>query len=191
MSAALLSGCVTPTVQATVTSFQQWPASVVGETYRFVDATPGQGNNLEYQSYQDAMRASMGATGLVEAQSDTSARFNVSFTYKSEQTQVMVPQPYDPYFYGGMGGFYGSPFFGGGMWGPAWVDVPAVAYQNRLAVNIFDNTKNGAEVYRASAYTVSSNPDLLGTMPYLTRAIFDNFPGNNGSVRQVNYPAGL
>jgi hypothetical protein len=191
LSAAVLSGCVTPSVQATVTSFQRWPADVVGETYRFVDATPGQANNLEYQSYQDAMRASMGATGLVEAQSNKPARFDVSFSYGSEQTQVMVPQPYDPYFYGGFGGFYGSPFWGGGMWGPSWVDVPTVVYQNRLSVNIFDNAKKGTEVYRASAYTLSARGDLLNAMPYLTRAIFDGFPGNNGSERQVQYPAGL
>lgn len=188
LSVSVLTGCVTPTVQATVTSFQKWPADVVGATYKFTQQTPSLANNLEYQAYQDTMRASMGATGLVEAQLNQPARFDVSFSYGSEQTQVMVPQPYDPYFYGG---FYGSPFWGGGLWGPNWVDVPTVAYQNRLAVNIFDNDKNGAEVYRASAYTISSRKDLLKAMPYLTRAIFENFPGNNGSERQINYPADL
>lgn len=188
LSASMLSGCVTPTVQARVTSFQQWPGDVVGATYRFVDATPGQANNLEYQAYQDAMRASMGPTGLVEAQNDKAARFNVAFKYGTEQTQVMVSQPYDPYFYGGFGGFYGPPWGVGGYWGPNWVDVPTVAYRNRLMVEIFDNARNGAEVYRASAYIVSSRDDLIRTMPYLTRAIFDNFPGNNGSEREVAFP---
>lgn len=191
LSATLLSGCATPSVQATVTSFQQWPADAVGATYQFIDAKPGQANNLEYQTYRDAMRASIGPTGLVQAQPGKSARFNVSFTYGTEQTQVMVPQPYDPYFYGGFGGFYGSPVWGPGFWGPNWVDVPTVAYRNRLAVEIFDNTKNGAEVYRASAYIVSGRENMVRTMPYLTRAIFDNFPGNNGSGREVELPVEL
>lgn len=188
LSAGALSGCATPTVQATVTSFQQWPADVVGAAYRFVDATPNQANNLEYRTYQDAMRASIGPTGLVEAQPGQSARFNVAFTYGTEQTQVMVPQPYDPYFYGGFGGFYGPPGWGAGFWGPSWVDVPTVAYRNRLTVEIFDNARKNAEVYRASAYIVSGREDLVRTMPYLTRAIFDNFPGNNGSEREVQFP---
>jgi len=188
LSASMLTACVTPTVQARVTSFQHWPSDAVGATYRFVDATPGQANNLEYQAYQDAMRSGISPTGLIEAQSGKSARFNVSFQYGTEQTQVMVRQPYDPYFYGGFGGFYGSPWGGAGFWGPNWVDVPTVAYRNRLTVEIYDNSRQGAQVYRSTAYIVTERENLVRTMPYLTRAIFDNFPGNNGSEREVEYP---
>ncbi|MVW80649.1 DUF4136 domain-containing protein [Bordetella sp. 02P26C-1] len=189
LAASMLTGCAGPTVSAAVTSFQQWPANAVGATYQFVDATPAQRNNLEYQSYRDILRASMGPTGLVEAPAGTNARFNVSFNYGSEQTQVMVRQPYDPYFYGGFGVVYGPPWWGTGFWGPSWVDVPSVAFRNRLAVEISDNERHGAEVYRASAYIVTGRSDLIRTMPYLTRAIFDNFPGNNGSEREVEFPA--
>lgn len=188
LAVSLLSGCATPTVSATVTSFQQWPVDAGGATYRFVDATPSQRNNLEYQSYQDVMRASMGPTGLVEAPEASQARFNVSFNYGVEQTQVMVRQPYDPYFYGGFGAMYGPPWWGSGFWGPNWIDVPAIATRNRLTVEIFDNDRHGAEVYRASAYIVTERGDLIRTMPFLARAIFDNFPGNNGSEREVEYP---
>lgn len=192
LSAGLLSGCAAPTVQARVTSFQQWPAGVEGQTYKFVDATPGQAGNLEYQTYQDALRASIGPTGLVEAQPGQKARFHVSFEYGAQQTQVMVRRAYDPYFYGGFGGFYGPRWWGPGVgyWGPDWVDVPAVAYRNRLSVQITDTARGGAEVYRASAYIVTGQEDLVRTMPYLARAIFDSFPGNNGSERQVEYPSG-
>jgi len=192
LSAGLLNGCATPTVQARVTSFQQWPADVVGQAYRFVDAGPDQAGNLEYQAYQDVMRAGIGPTGLVEAQAGQPARFKVSFTYGSAQTQVMVRRAYDPYFYGGFGGFYGPRWWGGGMgyWGPDWVDVPTVAYRNRLDVQIHDSARGGAEVYRASAYIITDREDLVRTMPYLAQAIFDNFPGNNGSEREVEYPVG-
>jgi len=190
LSAALLSGCATPTVQARVTSFQQWPTGVAGEAYRFVDAAPGQAGNLEYQAYQDMVRAGIGPTGLVEARDGGRARFTVSFRYGAEQTQVMVRRAYDPYFYGGYGGFYGPRWWGGGFgyWGPDWVDVPTVAYRNRLSVEIHDTARGGAEVYRSTAYIVTGREDLVRTMPYLVRAIFDNFPGNNGSEREVEYP---
>jgi hypothetical protein len=193
--ASFLAGCATTnSVSARVTSFQQWPDDAVGQRYRFVIADPGQENNLEYQAYQDMVRAGIGSTGLVEAGKGASARFTVSFRYGVSQTQVMVRRPYDPYFYGGYGqGFYGRPGYWsgwGGYWGPDWVDVPAVAYRNALTLEIHDASRNGAEVYRASAYSVSGGEKLLAVMPYLVRAIFDGFPGNNGSEREVHYTVG-
>ncbi|ALM82058.1 DUF4136 domain-containing protein [Bordetella sp. N] len=190
--ALVLTGCATTdTVSARVTSFQHWPDNATGQTYRFVVANPGQQNNLEYLSYQDMVRAGIGSTGLVEATQGKPARFNVAFTYGVAQTQVTVRRPYDPYFYGGYPGYYGRRGYWGGFggyWGPDWVDVPTVAYRNTLTLTINDTSNNGAEVYRASAYSVSGSERLLQTMPYLVRAIFDQFPGNNGTERKVEFP---
>jgi hypothetical protein len=183
-----LSGCAS-TLSARVTSFQQWPANAQGQTYRFVQADPVQANNLEYRAYQDMVRAGIGATGLVEATGGAPARFEVAFDYGAVQTTVMTRQPYDPYFYGG--GFYGPRWgygrYGGGFWGPEWVDVPAVAYRNFVNLHIRDHAANNAEVYRSSAATHSDRAELVNVMPYLVRAIFDNFPGNNGSDRVIKY----
>ncbi|WP_235610665.1 DUF4136 domain-containing protein [Bordetella sp. H567] len=189
----LLAGCAsTPTVSARVTSFQEWPADATGQRYRFVPADPSQNNNLEYQSFQDMVRSGISPTGLVEAGPGQPARFDVSFRYGVTQTQVNVRRPIDPYFYGGYGpGFYGGRYWGGpwgpGFWGPDWVDVPSVAYRNALTVEIRDASQGGKEVYRATAYSVAENDRLLKVMPYLVRAIFDGFPANNGSERQVSY----
>ncbi len=194
LGAVALTGCAAPTVSARVTSFQQWPTGVEGQTYQFVPAEPSQNNNLEYQSYQDMVRAGIGATGLVEAQSGAKGRFDVSFRYGTTQTQVMVRRPYDPYFYGGYGygygGFYGPRPWGAGYgyWGPDWVDVPMVVQRNSLTLQIHDTQRGGAEVYRSAAFILSERDDFLRTMPYLVRAIFDNFPGNNGAERQIQFP---
>ncbi|SIT27203.1 DUF4136 domain-containing protein [Achromobacter sp. MFA1 R4] len=190
LGALTLTGCAAPTVSARVTSFQQWPAGVEGQTYQFVPADSSQINNLEYQSFQDMVRAGIGATGLVEARSGAKGRFDVSFRYGSSQTQVMVRRPYDPYFYGGYGGFYGpGPWgMGAGFWGPDWVDVPMVVQRNSLSLFIRDTQQGGAEVYRSTAFILSERDDLIRTMPYLVRAIFDNFPGNNGAEREIQFP---
>ncbi|HTK02894.1 MAG TPA: DUF4136 domain-containing protein [Bordetella sp.] len=191
-----LAGCATtPTVSARVTSFQEWPAGATGQRYRFVPADPSQNNNLEYQNFQDMVRSGISPTGLVEAQPGQSARFDVSFRYGVTQTQVNVRRPYDPYFYGGYGpGYYGGRYWGApwgpAYWGPDWVDVPSVAYRNALTVEIHDASQGGKEVYRATAYSVSDNDRLLKVMPYLVRALFDNFPANNGSEREVRYTMG-
>jgi hypothetical protein len=77
------------------------------------------------------------------------------------------------------------------MWGgpecPAWADVPTVAYRNALTINIQDAQQGGKEVYRATAYSIAQRDMLLRVMPYLVRAIFDVFPANNGSEREVQY----
>lgn len=187
---ALVAGCAS-TVSARVTSFEHWPMGVQGQSYRLM-AQPDQADNLEYRSYQDMVRASIGATGLVEVPAGAPARFDVVFDYGSIQTQVMTRQPYDPYFHGGYGrGFghygYGAPWGWGGYWGPAWVDVPSVAYRNTLNLRIADRNNGSVEVYRSSASTLTGHPNLLQSMPYLTRAIFDNFPGNNGTERVVEF----
>ncbi|CAB5516450.1 hypothetical protein LMG26857_05523 [Achromobacter anxifer] len=187
-----LAGCAAPTVSARVTSFQQWPAGVEGQTYQFVPAEASQNNNLEYQSYQDMVRAGIGATGLVEAKPGVKGRFDVSFRYGTTQTQIMVRRPYDPYFYGGYGygGFYGPRPWGAGYgyWGPDWVDVPMAVQRNTLTLQIYDTQRGGAEVYRSSAFILSERDDFLRIMPYLVRAIFDNFPGNNGAEREIQFP---
>ncbi|SAI74273.1 lipoprotein [Bordetella ansorpii] len=193
LGSVLLAGCAAPTVSTHVTSFQRWPQGVQGQSYAFAAVSPEQSNNLEYQSYRDTLRAGLGATGLTEAPAGQPARFTVSYNYGTSQTTVMTRQAYDPYMYGGYPGYYGPRrwgygFWGPGFWGPEWVDVPEPAFRHYLNVEIRDRERGGAEVYRSSSYTLSRADNLLRAMPYLVRAIFDGFPGNNGSERQIEYP---
>ena len=193
LAALVLAGCATTsTLSARVTTFSQWPSGVEGQTYRFDDPGPKQAGNLEYQAYRDMIRAAIGGTGLVEAPAGSgAARFTVRFVYGSEATQVIVQEPYDPYFHG-MPGFYGYNRWGwGGFYGgPTWVPVPVQAYRKSLTVEIHDNQRGGAEVYRSTATTLSERDGMVQAMPYLARAIFDGFPANNGQVREVKYKRG-
>jgi hypothetical protein len=191
----VLAGCAS-TLSTRVTSFQQWPANAAGQTYHFVPVNPAQADNLEYRSYQDMVRAAIGSTGLIEAQAGAPVRFAVSFDYGAEQTQGVVRRAYDPYFYGPPG-FYGPPwgygrYYGvyGGYWGPEWVDVPVIRYRDFLNLQIRDVSHGNTEVYRSSAYAFSSHPDILNIMPYLVHSVFDNFPGNSGSQRVIEYKLG-
>ena len=181
----LLAGCA-PTLSAKVTSFQQWPTGVEGQAYRF-DAPDNEQNALEYAAYQDMMRAAIGATGLVEAKGNAPAKFRVSFHYGGEAIQVVRSQSADPYFYGGLGHFHG-PWGWGGMYSPDCVNVLEDAWRHALTVEIRDTSRNNAEVYRSTATTVGGDSSTLpSVMPYLVQAVFDNFPGNNGQVREVRY----
>lgn len=192
-STALLVGCAS-TISARVTSFQQWPADASGQSYRIVPAT-SQVNNLEFDSIADTIRANIGPTGLVEAASGSSPRFDVHISYDNPVTQTWVQRYNDAYLNDGwgfgpaFGGYYGGyRGWGGGIYmSPSVSNVPVQVYKNTLTVTIKDNRNNGAEVYRSSAVNVSSGENLLQVMPYLAQAVFDNFPGNNGQVREVKY----
>jgi hypothetical protein len=189
---ALLGGCAS-TLSARVTTFQKWPAQAQGQTYRIVPSA-SQANNLEYQTFADTVRAAIGPTGLVEAHAGQSARFDVSFVYDNPAAVAWVQSYGDPYFYNGFGpawgGYYGGMrrgWSGSVMVMPSTVTVPVSIYKNTLEVTITDNQNHGAEVYRSTAVSASGGDDLPAVMPYLARAVFEGFPGNNGQTRDITY----
>lgn len=183
----LLTGCAS-TLSARVTTFQQWPADAQGANYRIV---PPAGDSLEVQAFADMIRAAIGRTGLYEAQGGEKPRFDVHFEYGASESQGWTQRFYDPYFDGfgpwGMGGYYGGfRGWGGGIYyTPQVVNVPVRYTKSTLTVSIKDNLKQGAQVYKSTA--VSASDSLVEVMPYLARAVFDGFPGNNGQVRDITY----
>jgi len=184
----VLAGCASR-VRTQVTSYQQWPVDAAGALYRIVPDTSA--NNLEFQAVAGMVRAQMGATGLVEAAHDQTARFQVHLQYQNPETEVWAQRYVDgfypwfsPYF-----GVHGRHFgWGGSFWfPPSWVTVPVAVQKNRLTVTMTDTQRDHAEVYRATAEHLGHTP-LIQVMPYLAQALFDDFPGNNGAVRQVEIP---
>jgi len=174
----LLSGCAT-TVPARVTTFQQWPADAVGQTWRF---GPGnaQRDDLEHRDYADQIRGAMGPTGLVEAKAGETARFIVAFSDSMEPTRVLVQTPaYDP---------WGGPFgrrFGWGPYPPGWTTSAVDVWRATLRVEISDAKQDNRRVYESTAVSTGATDSLPRVMPYLVRAIFDHFPDTNGQVREV------
>lgn len=186
-----LGGCAS-VFSAQVTRYQQWPADSQGARY-WIEPDAAQQNNLQFQSFADTVRAALGPTGLVEAQSSSQARFTVHIDYGSHQEQAWRQRLVDPYFYGGFPGpgfGFGYRHYWGGGWGPGPVveTVPVVVNQLQLSVRIDDRSQQGREVYRATAVTTAGEDQMGAAMPYLARAVFDRFPGRNGQVVRVKYP---
>lgn len=191
LSLSLMSGCAS-SLSAQVTRYQQWPANAAGEHYRIV-ASDTQKNNLPFSAYADMVRAAIGATGLVEAQGAGPVRFELTLDYGSPVERHWVQRQVSPYYYDGMGGFYRPPFdgrfspWGGWVVEPPVQDVPIDLYKNTLTVTIRDRADHDREVYRATAVSLSQSDNLTAIMPYLARAVFDQFPGRNGQVIDVYY----
>lgn len=177
-----------------VTSFQQWPAAVSGQHYRFVDSKP---QDLEQAAYTGYVRNNMFRTGLIESLGRQPARFDVGFTTDAQVRQQMVQRQtgdYDLYPTLGLGmgfpyGYYGNPLYSniGFAMAPRYQLVPVPYRRYSLTVYIRDRQNNGAEVFRASAVADSRERSLPEVMPYLAAAVFDQFPGNNGQVRTVQF----
>lgn len=186
-----LAGCAS-TLSARVTTYQHWPVGALGEYYRIVPQAQQRGN-LQFGAFSDMLRAAIGSTGLREAPEGAGARFEVRMDYGSV-TEQTVRRYDDPFLYDGfMGPAFGGYYGGWGRWGgsifiaPAPAVVPVTVYRNTLTVTISDAADSGREVYRATAVNHSEDDALDSVMPYLMQAIFDDFPGNNGQVREVEY----
>ncbi|MGO1767916.1 MAG: DUF4136 domain-containing protein [Advenella sp.] len=190
-----LAACsATSEFRTQVTSFQQWPAGVAGQHYRFVNSKQ---QDLEQAAYTGYIRSNMFRTGLNEALGRQPARFDVGFTIDTQVRQQMVQREtgnYDLYPTLGMGmgfpyGYYGNPFYSsfGFAMTPRYQLVPVPYRRYSLTVYIRDRQQNGNEVFRASAVADSRERSLPQVMPYLAASVFDQFPGNNGQVRTVEF----
>ncbi|HEX7386831.1 MAG TPA: DUF4136 domain-containing protein [Castellaniella sp.] len=177
-----MSGCAT-VFSAQVSRFEQWPQNADGASY-WIKPDKAQQNNLQFQTYADAVRAALGPTGLVEASNEAQARFVVHMDYSSPRERVWEQRPVDPYYYGP------GPFYRPWRWGyaPMVQNVVVDVYRMTLSVRIDDRSQQGHEVYRATAVATNGRDQLGAAMPYLARALFDHFPGRNGEVIQVRYP---
>jgi len=188
-----LGGCASG-LYANVTSYQHWPADAAGQTYRIVPDVGQNADSLEFQAVADMVRANVGATGLVEAARDQPAqtvRFNLRLQYENPMTKIWTQRYADttyPWFSPHVG-YYGRYWGWGGsmLYAPRLVTVPVQAYRNTLTLWMTDNHADDMEVYRATAIHIGEEDQWIAVMPYLTQAIFDGFPGNNGQVRQVKY----
>jgi len=186
---AVLAGC-TSTLTTNVTHFQRWPAQIQNQTYRIAPAPDTIKNALEWQTYADMVHAELGPVGLTQAKDNEDARFLVSFEYADSARQVLIEHWHDPWFphpWWGFGRYRGG-------WGWGWggtfhlypTVLPVQAHENTLTVSIQDMASN-AQVFRTTARATTLQPQLHRVMPYLVRAVFEDFPGNNGQDREVKY----
>lgn len=188
-----LAGCASGLV-ARVTSYQQWPPNTDGATYAIKSARPS-ANSLQFSSVSEQVSQAMDATtGLVQAVQPDQARFDVMVDYGQRPHRVYEERDVDP-FWGGwgvspyFGGFYGSHWgwHSGIVMSPMRVSVPVEYIRHTLSVTIRDRTADHAEVYQGTAVITTDGDDFVVVLPYLAQAVFDDFPGNNGQVREVRF----
>ena len=193
---AILQGCATR-LDATVTSFHQPDLSWQGKRFAIV-ADESQRDSLEFKAYADLVGQALQRNGLVPA-GTSRADVDVKLRYKVEELR---PLRYSsPVYYGFYGPYWGpaygfypyGPYYGYyGWYGPYWGVPMGVAatetreYRNwRHELKLDLGPPGGKPQYEATATAETGSASLANVMPALVEAIFHDFPGPSGQVRQV------
>ena len=192
--ASALAGCATgPRLFHTqVTTFNEWSALPAEKTYVFSRTLEFQ-NSLEMQSYENIVRDELMVQGFALASDPSRAQLAVTLRPAISTTQVRVRDrwPADP-FWRPYGGWYGRRGFG--WYDPFWAfpdsfsDYAIDVYRRRVELDIDSKSIAGKRYYEGRVESTGETESLPAVMPYMLRALFTEFPGNNGQTRRVDVP---
>ncbi len=125
---------------------------------------------------------------------------NLAVTLRPSVTGSSVrvqPWPGDPFwgpYVGAYGGFYGN-FYGRrfGWYDPGWYPAgfggyTLDVYRQRLELDIDSRTQPGKRYYEGRAEISVDGDSPTKSVPILIRALFADFPGNNGQTRRIDVP---
>ena len=199
---ALLGACASP-ITARVTSFNQWPADMAGSTFSYI--TPvNPTRELEQASYENLVQAELEKRGLKRAPAGQAGRVqvDVAATLRVEDKTYLAPVYQDNYVflppYRDAAGNIFPGFWAPDPFGPRYVGdrpVNRTVQISSLSVRLLDTRVAGSgnqpgkarAVFESRAIYEGDNGDLPEVMPYLVRAVFDEFPGQNGKTRIVKF----
>ena len=200
--AALLSACASP-ITARVTSFNQWPADMAGSTFNYI--TPVNPNReLEQATYENYVQTELEKRGLKRAPAGQVGRLQVDVgtTHRVEEKTYMTPVYQEDYVflppYRDAAGNIFSGYWAPDPFGPRYVGdrpINRTVQINSLQLRLLDTKGAGPgnqpgrphTVFESRAIYEGDNGDLPAVVPFLVRAVFDEFPGQNGRTRTVRF----
>lgn len=188
-----LSAC-SSNIRSNVTTFHEITAPG-GERVLLTPMNPEKQDSIEFRQYADVIAAQLQGYGYKETgdgEPELIAGFDVTINDGREKLVTrpgLAPYPYWSTGYWGYGRFWRSsvffgPYGGFGAFGPYDTDVVArTVYLATLKVEL--RKPDGTLVYEGRAETETRRKDLPKIMPYLAKALFEQFPGNSGETRRV------
>lgn len=189
-----LAGCATgpQLIHTQVTTFSDWASLPAEKTYVFSRTLEFQ-NSLELSSYEDMVRDELTLQGFRLAADPSRAELAVTLRPSISTTRIRVrdPWPVDP-FWGPYGGWYGRR--GIGWYDPYWAfpgsfsGYTIAVFRRRLELDIDSKAVAGRRYYEGRVESTGETGSLPAVMPSLIRALFSDFPGNNGQTRRIDIP---
>jgi hypothetical protein len=168
-------GCSSPDVS--VTAFHDLPSNVAGVKYCAVPPATQHGS-IEHQAYVDAIAKELTRHGLVSAPV-AEAQFLLSISYGIDNGSVhTVSNP----IYGQVGNDFGVVSHSTGSY-----RVYERFLEVRLSENPASSERGALERYRSIVKSNGTGNQLAEIMPYLIRAVFEDFPGRSGATRRIRF----
>ena len=184
----LLTGCAT-TIQSDVIAFHEWPGDLPDRTFAF-KRTPAQEASLEYRSYEDMVRNELSRLSYIPDTEGRGTALVVTLSYDVRAAQLLVAQPYDPFWYGpgfypGWGWRHRGPYPAyDPFWGPPMQPAVYPIYSRRLHI-VIARTSDKKTLYEVEVVSEGNNAVLSTAMPYMVRSAFSDFPGQSGVMHSV------
>jgi hypothetical protein len=197
---ALLSGCASP-ITARVSSFQQWPADAAGASFGFL-APADHTRQLEQASYASLVATELAKQGLQAAASGQPARILVDMSVSSQLEHRSYSRPvyqdqyiYRPGFRDAAGRIYPG-YWMPDPFGPRYIgnqQSMETVQVSSLRLRLLDTQgpagSSPRTVFESNATQEGRPSPLSPVVPYLVRAVFEDFPGANGRVQVVRFKA--
>ena len=194
----LIAACAGP-ITAKVTSFNQWPTDTAGATFSFIRPVDAL-NDLEQQAYEGQVQTELEKLGLKRAAPGQLGRIQVDVITgngtRNKQFREAVYRDnyiYHPPYRDAAGNVYGG-FWAPDQFGSRYVGdrtVTRTVQVSNLRLRLLDTQGNTPgkprAVFESRAVYEGSNEDLATLVPFLVRAVFDDFPGQNARVRTVQF----
>jgi hypothetical protein len=198
MTVALLTACASP-ITAKVTSFNQWPADMAGASFSFIRPVDAL-NDLEQQAYEGRVQTELEKIGLKRVAQGQVGRIQVDIVTGNGTRNKQFREPiyrdnyiYHPPYRDGAGNVFGG-FWAPDRFGSRYVGdrtVTRTVQVSNLHLRMLDAQGSAPgkphAVFESRAVYEGENEDLATLVPYLVRAVFDGFPGQNGRVRTVKF----
>ena len=194
----VLTACASP-ITAKVTSFNQWPADTAGATFSFIRPVNAL-NDLEQQAYEGKVQVELEKLGLNRAAPGQVGRIQVDVVTgngtRNKQFREAVYRDnyiYHPPYRDAAGNVFNG-FWAPDQFGSRYVGdrtVTRTVQVSNLRLRLLDAQGNAPgkprAVFESRAVYEGSNEDLATLVPFLVRAVFDDFPGQNARVRNVKF----
>lgn len=203
MVVALLTACASP-ITTRVTRFNQWPADANGSTFSFLDRR-NTAHELEQATDESHVQVALERLGFKPAPSGQAGRLQVDVgaAHRSEEKTYLQPVYQNSYVflppYRDAAGRIFPGVWAPDPFGPRYVGDRPVSQTlqiSSLQLRMLDTKPDATgtpppnqprTVFEAQAVYEGASGDLPVVMPYLVRAVFDDFPGQNGQVRIVKF----
>ncbi len=179
------AGCAS-VFRAETTVFHQWANHTSSPlAFRFAEPAPAE-RTLEREAWRQVLRQALQAKGFQEQQQAPQV---LAFDYTGRETRRLADDGLHGTIW--MGGVFrsGGVVLGGGV--PLGVPpVREVVLTERTLSLVFteDTPAGPVRRYEGRAVTIDGGRDAMAALPYLVRALLEDFPGPSGVTRSVRIP---